>query len=162
MCSAFELRIPTFLAGIALCASCANVDVHFGSDQIPGGLGYWKYGVGRKPIYSLHWIGDTISVSDGYANADTFTIAASECTGLNEAKVQLLRDVAAGVTALVDSPPTPLPEEVLADAALHRLVYHPQGDSDRLELSGFEDVSLRPWIKSAGVLRKIVRKCRDS
>jgi len=159
---ALELRIPSFLAATALCASCANVDVHFGPDQIPSGLGYWKYGVGSKPIYSLHWIDDTVSVSDGYGNADMFTIAASECAGLNKARVQLLRDVDASVTALVDGPHTPLPEEILADAPLHRLVYHPQGHSDRLELSGFEEVSLRPWIKSAEVLLKIVRNCRVS
>lgn len=159
---ALRLRISSFLAATAFCASCANLDVHFGPDQIASGLGYWKYGVGSKAIYSLHWIGDTVSVSDGYGNADIFTIAASECAGLNEARVQLLRDVEARVTALVDGPPAPLPEEILADAGSHRLVYHPQSHSDRLEISGFEDVSLQAWIKSAEALRKIVRDCRDS
>ena len=72
------------------------------------------------------------------------------------------RDVEARVTALVDGPPAPLPEEILADAGSHRLVYHPQSHSDRLEISGFEHVLLQAWIKSAEALRKIVRDCRDS
>ena len=54
------LRIRFFLASTALCATCANLDVHFAPDQISSGLGYWKYGVGSKPIYSLHWIGNTV------------------------------------------------------------------------------------------------------
>lgn len=157
------LRISSLSAAAVLCASCANLDVRFGPDQIDSGLGYWKYGVGSKPIYSLHWIGDTVSVSDGYGNADIFTIVASECAGLNEARAQLLRDVNGSVTALIAAPAhTPLPDEILADAALHRLAYHPQGQSNSLEISGFEDVSLQPWIKSAETLRKIVRDCRDS
>jgi len=162
MTRAIELGFSAFSAATVLCASCANVDVRFGPDQIDSGLGYWKYGVGSKPIYALHWIGDTVSVSDGYGNADIFAITASECAGLNEAKAQLLRDVNGVVTALIAGPPTPLPDEILADGAFHRLVYHPQSHSESLELSGSEDVSLQPWIKSAENLRKIIRGCRDS
>jgi hypothetical protein len=146
---------------VVVCASCANLNVHFGPDQIDSGLGYWKYGVGSKPIYSLHWVGNTVSVSDGYGNPDIFTISVSECAGLSDARITLLRDVHAGITELVDSLPTPPPEEVIADAGLHRLVYDPEGYSDRLELSGVEGVPLQPWIKSAEALRKIVRGCRD-
>jgi hypothetical protein len=155
------LGVPSFLAATVFCASCANLDVHFGPDQIESGLGYWKYGAGTKPIYSLHWIGDTVSVSDGYGNADIFTIAVSECAGIREARARLLRDVEGSVTALVAGPVTPPPEEILADAALHKLVYHPQAHSDSLELSGFEEISLQPWIRAAETLRKVVRDCRD-
>ena len=162
MIRALGMRILSFSAATVLCASCANVDVRFGPDQIDSGLGYWKYGVGSKPIYSLHWIGDTVSVNDGYGNADIFAITASECAGLNEAKAQLLRDVNGVVTALSAGPLTPMPDEILADAAFHRLVYHPQRHSESLELSGFEGVSLQPWIRSAENLRKVVRDCRDS
>jgi hypothetical protein len=162
MARALGLRISSFSAATVLCASCANVDVRFGPDQIDSGLGYWKYGVGSKPIYSLHWIGDAVSVSDGYANAVIFTITASGCAGLNEARTQLLRELNGSVTALIAGPLTPLPDEILADAAFHRLVYHPQSHSESLELSGFENVSLQPWIKSAENLRQIVRECRDS
>jgi hypothetical protein len=162
MTRALELRFSAFSAAIVLCASCANVNVRFGPDQIDSGLGFWKYGVGSKPIYALHWIGDTISVSDGYGSADIFAITASECARVNEAKVQLLRDVNAVVTALIAGPPTPLPNEVLLDGAFYRLVYRPQSHSEGLELSGSEDVSLQPWIESAEKLRKIVRDCRDS
>jgi hypothetical protein len=162
MIRALGLRISSFSVAAALCASCANVDVRFGPDQIDSGLGYWKYGVGSKPIYSLHWVGDTVSVSDGYGNADIFAITASECAGLKEAKTQLLRDVNGVVTGLIAGPLTPMSDEILADAAFHRLAYHPQSHSESLELSGFEDVSLQPWIRSAENLRKMVRDCRDS
>ena len=162
MIRALGLRISSFSAATVLCASCANVDVRFGPDQIDSGLGYWKYGVGSKPIYSLHWIGDTVSVSDGYGNAVIFAITASECAGLNEAKSHPLRDVNGVVTALIAGQLTPMPDEILADAAFHRLAYHPQSHSESLELSGFEDVSPQPWIKSAENLRKMVRDCRDS
>jgi hypothetical protein len=162
MARTLELRISALSVVAVLSASCANVNVRFGPDQIDSGLGYWKYGVGSKPIYSLHWIGDTVSVSDGYGNADIFAIAASDCAGLNEAKAQLLRDVNGVVTTLIAGPPTPLPDEILADAALHRLVYHPQSHTESIEPSGSENVSLQPWIKSAENLRKIVRGCRDS
>ena len=162
MASALGLRISSLSVMAVLCASCASVDVRFGPDQIDTGLGYWKYGVGNKPIYFLHWIGDTVSVSDGYGNSEIFTIAAADCAGLNEAKAQLLRDVNGVVTTLIAGPLTPLPDEILADAALHRLVYHPQSHSESIELSGFEDVSLQPWIRSAENLRNIVRDCRDS
>ena len=162
MTRTFGLMISSIAAATVLCTSCANLDVHFGPDQIDSGLGYWKYGVGSKPIYTLHWIGDTISVSDGYGNADIFTITASECAGLNEARAQLLQDVNGTVAALIAGPPPPLPDEIIADAALHRLVYRPQSHSESLELSGFEDVLLQPWIKSAENVRRVVRECRDS
>jgi hypothetical protein len=162
MSRALGLRIPSILMAVATCASCANLNVRLGPDQIDIGLGYWKYGVGSRPIYSLHWVGNTVSVSDGYENADIFTIAVSECAGLDEARIKLLRDVHVAITELVDGVPTPPPEEVIADAGLHRLVYHPQAHSNHLELSGFDGVPLQPWIKSAEALRKIVRGCRDS
>ena len=158
---ALASRISSFSAAALLCASCANVDVRFGPDQIESGLGYWKYGVGSKPIYILHWIGDTVSVTDGYGSKDVFVITASECSGLHDARAQLLRDVNQAATQLIAGPFTPMPDEILADAALHRIVYHPQGHSESLELSGFEDLSPQPWIRSAGKLRKIVRDCRD-
>jgi hypothetical protein len=159
---AFTMVAPFLLAAMAFCGSCANVDVHFGADQISNGLGYWQYGVGNRPLYSFYWYGDTVSVRDGFGNADIYTIAASACAGLNEAKSQLLQDVEASVTAMVDSSPMPPPEEILADAPLHRLIYHPQDQQDRLELSAFEKIIPQPWIKSTKLVRKIIRDCRDS
>ena len=150
-----------FLVAIGVCGSCANVDVHFGADEIDGGLGYWKYGVGGKPIYSFYLHGDTVSVRDGYGNSAIYTITASACAGLNDATAKLLHDVEEGIAALLNRSPVQPSTEVLADAPLHRLVYHPQGQPDRLEISGIEEIAPRPWIQSAQLVRKIIRECRD-
>jgi len=147
---------------VAACCSCANVDVHFGADAIDRGLGYWKYGVGGKPIYSFYLYGDTVSVRDGYASSATYTITSSACAGLNDATAKLLSDVEASIASLLNRMPVQPPTEVLADAPLHRLVYHPPGVPDRLEISGFEEIAPRPWIQSAQLVRKIIRECHDS
>jgi len=154
--------IPVVIAALVACASCANVDVRFGPDHIDRGLGYWKYGVGDKPLYSVHWLGDSVTVRDGYENSSAYTIAASACAGLNEARTQLLRDAEQSVAALLAGRSIPPPTEVLADAARHRLVYHPEGQLERLELSGFDEIKNRPWIESARSMRKIIDGCRDS
>jgi hypothetical protein len=154
--------IPAVIVALVACASCANVDVRFGPDHIDRGLGYWKYGVGDKPLYSVHWLGDNVTIRDGYGNSTAYTIAASACAGLNEARTKLLRDAERSVAALLDGLSVPLPTEMLADAARHRLVYHPEGQLERLELSGFEEVTNRPWIESARSMRKIIDGCRDT
>jgi hypothetical protein len=159
---AIKTTIPAVIVAFMACASCANVDVRFGPDYIDRGLGYWKYGVGGKPMYSVHWLGDSVTVSDGYWNATTYTITASACAGLGEARIKLLREAQLSVAALLDGPPAPPPTEILADAARHRLVYHPQGQLERLELTGFEEITLRPWIESARAMRKVIDGCRDS
>jgi hypothetical protein len=162
MNSSIATTASILLFSFAACSSCANVDVHFGADEIDGGLGYWKYGVGGKPIYSFHLQGDTVSVRDGYASAETYTITASACAGLNDATAKLLSDVEEGIAALLNRSPVQTSAEVLADAPLHRLVYRPQGQPDRLEISGFEEIAPRSWIQSAQLVRKLIRECRDS
>jgi hypothetical protein len=154
--------IPAVIAAFAACSSCANVAVRFGPDHIDRGLGYWKYGVGDKPIYAVHWLGDSVTVRDGYENAAAYTITASACAGLIDAQKKLLLDAEQSVAALLHGRSDPPPTEVLLDAAQHRLVYHPEGQLERLELSGFEEVTLRPWIESARAMRKIIDGCRDS
>jgi len=156
------MAIFPLIIAMAFCAACATVDSNLSPDENFSGIGYWKYGVGSRLWYSFHWYGDTILVRDGFGNADTYTIAASACIGLNEAMAQLLNDVKANVAAIVDSSPMPPPEEILIDAPQHRLVYHPQGQSDRLELSGFEEIVVQPWIKTAQVVRRIISGSRDS
>ena len=93
--------IPAVIAALAACSSCANVAVRFGPDHIDRGLGYWKYGVGDRPIYAVHWLGDSVTVRDGYENAAAYTITASACAGLNEARTKLLRDAEQSVAALL-------------------------------------------------------------
>lgn len=159
---AIMARIPAFTFALTACASCANVAVRFGPDHIDNGLGYWKYGVGDRPVYSIHWLGDSVTVREGYEDATTYTITASECPGLSEARTKLLRDAEQSVAALLDGRPVPPPTDVLADAAQHRFVYHPEGQLERLELSGFEEITLRPWIESARAMRKIIDGCRGS
>jgi hypothetical protein len=159
---ALAFAVPPFLAATSICASCANVDVHFRSDQIDSGLGYWQYGVGGRPWYSLHWNGDVVSVRDGFGNADIYTVTGSACPGLDDAKAELMREVASTVTAMIENQPPPAPEELLLDGPQHRLVYYPRGWPDRLELTGFEEVKLQPWIRSVKAVRMMLRNCRDS
>jgi hypothetical protein len=148
------------IAGAA-CSSCANVDVHFGADEIDGGLGYWKYGVGGKPIYSFYLQGDTFSVREGSADTATYTVTASACAGLNDATARLLSDVEDGIVSLLNRSTVQASTEILADAPRHRLVYQPVGQPDRVEISGFEEVAPQSWIQSAQRVRKIIRECAD-
>ena len=156
------LTASLLLVAFAACSSCASVDVHFGADEIDSGLGYWKYGVGGKPIYSFHLDGDTVSVRDGFADSTTYTITVSACAGLNDATAKLLTDVEEATATLLNRSAVRPTTEVLADAPQHRLVYHPQGQPDRLQISGFEEIAPQPWIQSAQLVRKIIRECRDS